>query len=169
MDVIFVTCGCHAEKMRIVLSSRRELDFQLFQGLSFGLFFATFLHPCWTLVRFLFVANWRLGLHLAFPWVLAEASCVSLDVFCYPGGGIAGSWAPFCSSFEAICCTRVGLHFWRPCGTYLLVFEVSFSSLSFFHAPHSNKEPTGFQSGNNKRFTSPSDCVLQLCYTYFCC
>ena len=57
----------------------------------------------------------------------------------------------------------LGLHFWRPRGTYLLVFEVSFTSLSFFHAPHSNKKPTGFQSGNNKSFASPIRSVSQTC------
>ena len=57
----------------------------------------------------------------------------------------------------------LGLHFWRPRGTYLLVFEVSLTSISFFHAPHSNKEPTGFQSGNNKSFASPIRSVSQIC------
>ena len=66
------------------------------------LFVGTFLDPCWTHVGSLFVANRLLGLHLASPRVPA----VSLDVFCYPGGAISGSWVPFCSSFKAICCSR---------------------------------------------------------------
>ena len=37
------------------LSCGRELDFQLFQGLSFGPFFDIFLDPCWIHVGLLFV------------------------------------------------------------------------------------------------------------------
>ena len=40
------------------------------------------------------------------PWASAGPSFTSSNVFCHLGGAIAGSWVPFCSSFEAICCSR---------------------------------------------------------------
>ena len=46
------------------------------------------------------------------------------------------------------------LHFWRPRNTYLVVFEVSLTSISFVHALHSKKEPTSAQSVNSESFTS---------------
>ena len=57
----------------------------------------------------------------------------------------------------------LGLHFWRPCGTYLFVFEVSLASISFSHALHSNKEPISFQFDNSKSCTSPRKSILQIC------
>ena len=38
--------------------------------------------------------------------------------------------------------------------TYLIVFEVSLTSISFVHTLHSKKEPTCFQSVNSESFTS---------------
>ena len=48
------------------------------------------------------------------------------------------------------------LHFWRPRSTYLVVFEVSLTSIIFVHALHSEskKEPTSAQSVNSESFTS---------------
>ena len=57
----------------------------------------------------------------------------------------ARPWKPFAA---------LGLHFWRPRGTYLVVFEVSLTSISFVHALHSKKEPTSAQSVNSESFTS---------------
>ena len=72
-----------------------------------------------------------------------------------PGPLFAHPWEPF---------TVLGLHFWRPHGTYLVVSEVSLTSISFSHALHSNKEPISFQYDNSKSCTSPSESVLQICY-----
>ena len=50
------------------LSCRRELDFQLFQDLSFGPFFDTFLDPCWTHVGLLFVFWALFGPSMGIRW-----------------------------------------------------------------------------------------------------
>ena len=52
------------------LSCRRELDFQLFQDLSFGPFFDTFLDPCWTHVGLLFVFWALFGPSMGIRWAL---------------------------------------------------------------------------------------------------
>ena len=57
-------------------------------------------------------------------------------------------WCPFAA---------LGLHFW-------IRFRGQFDIHQFFHAPGSNKEPKGFQSGNMKSVMSPSESVLQICY-----
>ena len=132
-------------------------QFSAFSGPLIWSFFGIFLDPCWTHVGLLFVANRPLGLRSVSPWDPVVASFVSLDVFCHPGGAIAGSWAASCSSFEPICCSRAP-------GNCLVVFEVILTSISSFHAPHSNKEPTSFQVDNSKGFTPPSESVSQICY-----
>ena len=83
------------------------------------------------------------------------ASFVSLDVFCHPGGAIAGSLVP-------ICCPRSP--FLESVCHLFVRFRGQFDIHQFFHAPGSNKEPKGFQSGNMKSVMSPSESVLQICY-----
>ena len=78
------------------LSCRRELDFQLFQGLSFGPSFDTFLHPFWAHVGSLFVF-----------WALFG-----------PSMGIC--WAPFCF-LECLLSPR-RRHCWLM-GPFLLIFR----------------------------------------------
>ena len=85
----------------------------------------------------------------------------SLDVFCYPGGAtLAGSWTPFCSSFEVICCRRAP--FFASVCNFFARFRGQLYAHQFFHAPHSAKEPTGFQSGN-KKLAPPIQNLLQIC------
>ena len=77
------------------------------------------------------------------------ASFVSLDVFCHPGGAIAGSLVP-------ICCPRAPFlepvyHlFWAPF-LVLFSFRGQFDVHQFFSASGSKKEPKGFQSGNTSK------------------
>ena len=109
--------------------------------------------------------QWASGAPFGLSMGPVEASFVSLDVFHYPGGAIAGaiagSWAPFCSSFEAICCSRAP--FLASMWHLFARFQGQLYVPQFFHAPHSNKKPTGFQSGNNKSFASPIRSVSQIC------
>ena len=105
--------------------------------------------------------QWASGAPFGLSMGPVEAVFVSLDVFRYPGGAIAGSWAPFCSSFEAICCFRAS--FLASVWHLFARFRGQLYIPSVFHTLHSNKKPTGFQSGNNNSFASPIRSVSQIC------
>ena len=90
---------------------------------DFDPFLIPFLHPCWTLVRFNFGANRRLGPVPAGPLLSPYVSFVILVTPLLAHGSLfACPSTPFAA---------LGLHFWRPCGIYLVVFEVSLTSISF--------------------------------------
>ena len=76
---------------------------------------------------------------------LAEAYFVSLDVFCYSGGAIAGSLVP-------ICCPRAP--FLESVYHLFARFRGQFDVHQFFYASGSNEELKGFQSANIKSVTS---------------
>ena len=119
-----------------------------------------FLTPFWILVGPMLACFSFFGPCLVPPWASAGPPFASSNVFCHLGGAIAGSWVPFCSSFEAICCSRaLFLAFtWHLFGRFR-----GQTSISFSHALHSNKEPISFQYDNSNSFTSPSESVLQIC------
>ena len=114
----------------------------------FGYLFEPMLDPCSLAVR-VWGPIWSLHGHPLGPLLPPQ-------IFSLAHGSLfACPWKPFAA---------LGLHLWRPCDTYLVVSEVILTPISSFHAPHSNKEPTRFQSDHNKSFTPASQSVSQICY-----
>ena len=89
-----------------------------------------FLTPFWILVGPMLACFSFFGPCLVPPWASAGAPFASSDVFCYLGGAIAGSWVPFCSSFEAICCSRAA--FWASTWHLFGRFRGQFDVHQFF-------------------------------------
>ena len=89
-----------------------------------------FLIPFWILVGPMWACFSFFGPCLVPPWASAGPPFASSNVFCHLGGAIAGSWVPFSSSFEAICCSRAP--FWASTWHLFGRFRSQFDVHQFF-------------------------------------
>ena len=121
-----------------------------------------FLTLFWILVGPMLACFSFFGPCLVPPWASAGPPFASSNVFCHLGGAIAGSWVPFCSSFEAICCSRAPFlaSTWHLFGR----FRGQFDAHQFFpmHCIQTRNRSAS-SNDNSKSCTSPSESVLHIC------